>query len=326
MTLASRAGDTDFGNPRHRRIEHHNDVGARQHRLDVEAEIHRMSGRKIEIVRFALHHRQRILLRERGQRLECLRRTAERRSQDQRELRAGDQIGYLFDSVLRRHCRHRAEPIAAAAALRCRFVGQHFARQRQVNRPARLAHGDVECTIDDGRDRLSGPQFVVPLGEFTHHAALVEGFLTPMDRPVARGLVPGLGNRRAAGSEQYRDIVARRIHDAVDGVAGADRDMDHHGRRLAGDPVVAMRHRHRDVFVRHGNDLGIFAAAVGIERQRLDERRKIRPGIGKYVIDAAFGEARPISLRRDVRGFGIAHRPASVLFAFPRYEADWAAP
>ena len=59
--------------------------------------------------------------------------------------------------------------------------------KREIDRAARLAHGDVERAVDDRRDRLAGAQFVIPFDEFAHHAALVERFLAPMDRPVARG-------------------------------------------------------------------------------------------------------------------------------------------
>ena len=89
-----------FGNPRHRRVEHQHDVGPRQQRLDVEAEIHRMIGRQVEVVRLALHHRQRELFGQRRERCEGFRRAAQCRRHDQRELRAGEQIGRLIDRLL----------------------------------------------------------------------------------------------------------------------------------------------------------------------------------------------------------------------------------
>ena len=118
-----------FGNPRHRRIEHQHDVGARQQRLDVEAEIHRMIGRQVEIVRLALRHRQRELFGQLSERGESFGRTAQCSRQDQRKLRAGEQISRRIDRLLRRHRRHGAErALLIAARRRCR-IRQHFARQ-----------------------------------------------------------------------------------------------------------------------------------------------------------------------------------------------------
>ena len=276
-----------------------------------------MIGRQVEIVRLALRHRQREFFGQRRERREGFGRAAECRRQDQRKLRAGEQIRRRIDRLLRRHRRHGAERAVFAAARRGRRIRQHFARQGQIDRAARLAHGDVQRAVDDRRDRLAGAQFVIPFGEFAHHAALVERFLAPMDRPVARGMMPGLGDRRAAGGEQDRNIIARGIHQAVDGVAGAHRDMDHDGGRLAGDLVVAVRHGHGDVLMGHGDDAGKFAPAVGIHGERFDHGREIRPGIGEHIIDAALGKPRQIGLRGNVWGFGISHRLASVLLAFP---------
>jgi hypothetical protein len=109
--------------------------------------------------------------------------------------------------------------------------------------------------------------------------------------------MPGLGDRRAAGGEQDRNIIARGVHHAVDGVAGAHRDMDHDGGRLAGDLVVAVRHGHGDVLVRHDDDVGKFAPAVGVHGKRFDHGGEIRPGIGEHIIDAALGKPRQIGLR-----------------------------
>ena len=63
--------------------------------------------------------------------------------------------------------------------------------------------------------------------------------------------------------------------------------------------------------------LGKFAPAVGVHGERFDDGREIRAGIGEHIIDAALGEPRQIGLRGNVWGFGISHRLASVLLAFP---------
>ena len=127
--------------------------------------------------------------------------------------------------------------------------------------------------------------------------------------------MPGLGDRGAAGGEQDRNIIARGIHQAVDRIAGAHGDVDHDGGRLAGDLVVAVRHGHGDVLVRHDDDARKLAPAVGVHGERFDDRGEVRSGIGEHVIDAALGEPRQIGLRGNVWGFGIKHR--AVLWAFP---------
>src|SRR5207244_9616943 len=96
--------------------------------------------------------------------------------------------------------RHAERPDRVAARMH-RRIAQNLARQRQVDRPARLAHGDVERAVDHRINWLARAQLVIPLAELAHHAALVEGLLAPMDRAVARADMAGLGERRAAGGE-----------------------------------------------------------------------------------------------------------------------------
>ena len=265
-----------------------------------------MIGRQADVARFRLHHGQRELVGERGERRHRLRRASGRSREDQRELGLGDQRGGLLDRSLRGHRRARAHRAHALPARRHRGLGEHLARQRQVDRAARLAHGDVDRAVDDGLGRLPGAQLEVPLHEFAGEAALVEHLLAPVDRAVARGLVADLGERRAAGAEQDRRVVARGVHQAADRVRGADRHVHHHRRRLAGDPVIAVRHRHRDVLVGNRDDARIFAVGAGIARQRFDDRREIGAGIGHHVIDPALGEAGEERLGGDA-GCGVGH-------------------
>ena len=206
----------------------------------------------------------------------------------------------FLDRAARRLGGRGSERPLGGAPRRDRRLRQHLARQVHVDRPARLAHRDVERAVDQRVDRLPGAQLVVPFAEFAHHAALVERLLAPVDRAVARADMAGLGERGAAGGEQQRDVVARRVHQAVDGVAGADRDVDHDGGRLAAGAVVAVRHRHRDVLVRHGDELRDLAVAAGVARDRLDDRREVGARIGEHVVDAAVGEAPDIGFRGDL--------------------------
>jgi hypothetical protein len=184
--------------------------------------------------------------------------------------------------------------------------GKHLARQGQIDRSPRLAHGDVEGAIDDRLHRLAGAQFVIPLHVFAQHAALVEGFLTPMNGPVARGDAAGLGKRRAAGGEQQRNVVARGIDEAVDRIGGTDGDMHHDRGRLTGDAVIAVRHGHGDVLVRdrhEARDLCVLRAG-----QRLHDRGEIRSGVGEYVFDTALAEPGDIGFgRHAVGGLGVGH-------------------
>jgi hypothetical protein len=184
--------------------------------------------------------------------------------------------------------------------------GQDFARQCQVDRAARLTHGDVERAVDHRFHRLAAAQLVVPLDVFAQHAALVERLLAPMNGSVTRSNATGLGERRAAGGEQHRNVVARGIDDAVHRVRRADGDVHHDRGGLAGDAVVAVRHGHGDVLVRHrheARDLGVLGMG-----QRLHDRGKIRPGIGEHIVDAALAEARDIGLgRHAVVGPAVGH-------------------
>ena len=183
---------------------------------------------------------------------------------------------------------------------------QHLARQGQIDRSPRLAHGDVERAVDDRFHRLAGAQLVIPLHVFAQHAALIEGLLAPMDGPVARGDAAGLGERGAAGGEQQRNIVAGGIDQAVDRIRGADGDMHHHCGRFTGNAVIAVRHGHGDVLVRDRHEArGLRTLCPG---QRLHDRGEIRSGIGEYVFDTARAEPGNIGFgRHAVGGLGVGH-------------------
>ncbi len=110
-----------------------------------------------------------------------------------------------------------------------------------------------------------------------------------MDRAVARGDVAGFRHRRAPGAQQHRDGIARHVHQLANRVCGADGDVQHHRRRLSRDAVVAVRHRHREIFMRRGDEARVLASAA-VARNRLDDRREIGAGIGEDIVDAAFAE------------------------------------
>ena len=73
--------------------------------------------------------------------------------------------------------------------------------------------------------------------------------------------------------------------------------MNHHGRRLAGHAVIALSHGNGDIFVGHGDKVRNFFAGLGGAHQALDNRRKIGPCIGKYIVNAAVHKGRQKHLR-----------------------------
>ena len=64
MTLALAFGLAMLRHPRHARVDDEDDVGLREMRAGLEAEMHRMIGRQIEIGRERLHDRNGEILRE----------------------------------------------------------------------------------------------------------------------------------------------------------------------------------------------------------------------------------------------------------------------
>ncbi len=117
-----------------------------------------------------------------------------------------------------------------------------------------------------------------------------------MDGPVARGNAAGLGERRAAGGKQHRDVVARRIDHAINRICRADGDVDHDDRGLARNAVITVRHGHGDVLVRHRDE----ARRLGTRgvRQGFHDGGEIGSCIGEYIVDAALAEPRDVGFRR----------------------------
>ncbi len=297
-------------NPRHRAFQHHHDVGLGQERRRLEAHVHRAVGRQVEIARFGLHHRNGERFRERGKLRNRIRIAADRRCQDERELCLGDHRRGFLDRLTGRRGRGNTEWTYGVTAHAGGVRRQHLARQRQVDRALRLAHGDIQCTVDYGTDGLAGAQLVIPFDEFAHHAALVEALLAPMDGAVARGDAAAFGERGAAGRQQDRDIVAGGIHQPADGVGGADRDVHHHGGGLAAGAVIAVCHRHGDVFMRDHHEAGDLPAGTLVARQRFHDRCEIGAGIGKDMLDAALAEPGQVGFRGHglgAVGHGLVH-------------------
>ena len=226
---------------------------------------------------------------------------AARRGDDQRLLGRGDPFGERRDH-LRIGVRRRGDVARLHRAERLRQRRrQRLARQRQIDRPARARHGHLIGARDDVGDLLGHAQLVVPLHRLAQHAGLVEHLLAPVDVAVAAAELALLGDRRAAGGEDQRDVVAVEVDDVVDGVGGADVDVQHHRLRPAGHGVGAVRHGDREVLVRDHQRLrhlgvGLLGAAEG-----LDDRREVGARVGEEIVDAVVGERAQERLSGDRR-------------------------
>ncbi len=156
-------------------------------------------------------------------------------------------------------------------------LGQHLAREREVDGPARLSHRELERAIHH-RLQLGGlAELVVPLDVLAQHAGLVEGLLRPVDVRVARARQRAvLGDGGAARGEQDRDLRPRRVDDGAGAVRRPHRDMDHHRLGPAGDQVVAVSHRDRDELVRHG-DRARSRLSLGLRSARRRRRSTRSP-------------------------------------------------
>src|SRR3984893_6200412 len=141
-------------------------------------------------------------------------------------------------------------------------VREHLSRQCEIDRPARLAHGDVESTIYDRVDGLPMAQLIIPFDEFAHHGALIVSLLAPVNVAVAGGYVTGFRDWRAAGNQQNGNIVACGVHQAAEGVCRAHGDMHHHDWGLAAGAIVTVRHRHGGVLMRDGDETRIPPIAL----------------------------------------------------------------
>jgi hypothetical protein len=166
-----------------------------------------------------------------------------------------------------------------------RGARQDLARQGEIDRPARRRHRHLEGARQHLVDLVGKLQLIVPFDDLAHHARLVEHLLRPLDVARARAEMAGLRQRRASGHEHHRHIVARRVDQRVDGVAGADIGVHHHRLRLARDHVDAVRHGDRRRLVRHQHRPRHRGAAVRGAGEAFDDRGEIGAGIGKEVVD-----------------------------------------
>ena len=120
-----------------------------------------------------------------------------------------------------------------------------------------------------------------------------------MDEGVARSQRIVLEERRAAGGEQHRYVLARRVHDGADAVGSANADMHHHSGQLARDDGVTVCHRQLKVLVRRGDRRWRRRTRYRCFGIAFNDRREIRAGVGEQILDTTIAENGEI-------GFGCA--------------------
>ena len=271
------------------RLDDEDDVGLLEMRGRIVARVQRMVAGKVHVVVAGiLEDRRAQRLRELDQRGHGKGIPPRGLGDDDRIARAGEELRRVVD-VGRRGAKQAR--LLQAARLRVLeglvALGEHFARQREVDGPGRLGLRHGERAVHHGLDLGEVAQLVVPLHELARHARLVVGLLRPVDVAVAAAEDAPLGKRRAAGREEDGHLRPRGIDDAAEGIGGADDHVHHHRLRPPRDHGIAVGHRHRRHLVGHGDRprQGLtLGPALGIG---LDDRREVRAGIGEEVLDAA---------------------------------------
>ncbi len=81
-------------------------------------------------------------------------------------------------------------------------------------------------------------------------------------------------------------MVAARVHEGVERIAGARGGVDHHRLGMSIHHVDPVRHRHRGVLVRDHHRLRNGGTLLLTAREGLDDRREVGAGIGEEVVDA----------------------------------------
>ena len=142
---------------------------------------------------------------------------------------------------------------------------EHDGRHRRRGRNLVGAHRRFSEVLQRGR-------LIVPLDEIAHDRGRVDGGVHPFG--VCAALV---GFDDVAAHGDHRNAVAPGVVQRHGGVLQADHAVANHGHRLALDLGVALRHVHRDLFVRAGEDFGFGIAAVVEHRlmQTAETRRAI---------------------------------------------------
>ena len=238
---------------------------------------------RVEVV----HDGERRDLREPHHRVDRARVTPEGLGDDDGVLRHGQDAGGLLNGVGGRDDVARARRARGVGVLEALVaLGQHLARQGQVDGALRLGLGDREGAVDDGLELDEVPELVVPLDELADHRALVEGLLGPVDLALPASREPRLGDRVAPRGEEHRYPAAGRVDDAAEGVRGADDHVDHDRLWTSRDHGVAVGHPHGRRLMGHRDGAREELAVSAASRVRLDDRREVGTGVAEEVLDA----------------------------------------
>ena len=111
------------------------------------------------------------------------------------------EIGVLVPGFVRTE---GAKRVIENALERLKRRRKHLARQREVDRPARLRQHQLERAVDDRLELHGRAQLVVPLHVLAQHRALVEALLRPVDVEVARARRAFLRDRGTPGRHAFR--------------------------------------------------------------------------------------------------------------------------
>ena len=174
------------------------------------------------------------------------------------------------------------------------LVQRHFARQGQIDRPARLGARHLQGARDHQAGVVLDLHAVVPLGVLPHDAVLVEALLQPdMAAAVARAAeAAGIAGRRAAAGDDHRQAGVERGVDRAAVVLRAAVDMRRRDRGLAADRGIAERGVEAGVLVRHGDQLRRLAALRVRLGDRLLVEADLRARGEEDVLDAGLGHGR----------------------------------
>ncbi len=278
------------GQPGHQMIDHDDEIGIGQIIAGIGAAAHRAFGRDRIARQPPGADRRADELGEIAKRIEAARIVADAMGDDHRRLGRENHLRRPLEVL-------RVRAVARGREGRRRIVrlgtgrAQGLARQRQINRAARIGHRDAEGAVHEVRGLLRHAQLEIPFDRLAHQGGLVVHVLAPIDRRGAMTEMPDLAHRRAARAEQHRDMIGGGIDRAHHGVGQADIGVHHQRLGAAGREIITMRHRDRGGLVRRDQRLGDRHARDRAVREGLDDRRKIGPAIGEEIIDAMGLEA-----------------------------------
>ena len=113
-----------------------------------------MARRQVHAARVRLHDGDRVLVGQRSERRDGGAVASQVRRQDHRPLGGRDHARDRLD-VAQARLRRRKIGYGQRTALWRRAIGEHFSRQREIDRPARLGKRDIERSRHDLVDGLA---------------------------------------------------------------------------------------------------------------------------------------------------------------------------